>query len=708
MRRNELLKRRLKKGCSLAVILTLMSGTMTACGQETESPEASSSIELIEPLSASVSTEIADYRNIYVYDVLEGSIYPETIEYSFEEDVSFGEYMVFPGETVQKGTVLARADLSARNKQIRSLTETIDNLNVTHAENLALYQAKIKTLEETNSQLDPSVDYGRIMIQENLFSLEHLQSQMEGENRLYELDLDYYQSQLEKLQSKNAEDTLKSKGDGVVVSIGETLEQGTPVSSGNPVIAVATEGACYFRCYYQPEKTMAKYQEMYVVVNGIHYEAEYLPYEADEYNRLVAKGETVYSIFRLSDPDGTLETGDIGYAVLLTGRRDNTLSVPKEAIHRDEGGNYVNTLENGQVVKAYVETGLTDGIYTEIVSGLEQGTTVQLTEYRTYSEETAVLERGDFGDGYTGTGSFVYPDTELVSNDLEYGSVTMTELLVEKYQMVQKGDIIARIQVEEDPVALAEQELKLQRLREKLENVEDQLEQLDIIEVYDEYRNQRTSLNNTLGSLQRQIASAEEVLSRMQSDYATGTLRAPISGMVTRVTERKEGALLSSGEVLAAIASPDTVYLSVANAKRNLQYGHELTVTYTDENDQEQQVRGQVVTLTPEGLSRSLQVDSVYVKLEGDAAAVMAPVEAKQLSPYLSKVSYEVKSRDNVIENVVIVPLKAVTMTEDQTYVTVVNEDGTRTMRSFIAGGVSTAGYWVIEGLEEGMTVCLD
>ena len=60
MRRNELLKRRLKKGCSLAVILTLMSGTMTACGQETESPEASSSIELIEPLSS--ETGLMIYR----------------------------------------------------------------------------------------------------------------------------------------------------------------------------------------------------------------------------------------------------------------------------------------------------------------------------------------------------------------------------------------------------------------------------------------------------------------------------------------------------------------------------------------------------------------------------------------------------------------------------------------------------------------------
>ncbi len=696
-----------QKAISAALLLTLMSGILAGCGEETQQVSGTE-LELIEPLSASVSTEIADYRNIYVYDIVEGTVYPEITEYSFEEDVTFGEYLKFPGETVKSGTILARADLTDRNRRIKALQETIDNLNVTHSESVALCQARITTLEETNRQLDSSVDYGRVMIQENLFSIEHLQLELEGENALYELDLAYYQSQLNELKSKNAEDTLKASGDGVVVSVSENLEQGTWIGKGNAVIAVSSDGAKYFRCAYMPEKTISKYTQIYVVANGLHYEAEYQPYDSEEYNKLVAKGETVYTIFRLSDPQGTLEAGDKGVAVLMKDRRDNTLSVPQEAIHRDESGNYVNTLEGGQIVKAYVETGITDGVYTEIVSGLDYGKTIQLTEYRTFSEKTAVLERKDYGEPYAGTGSFVYPDVQLVTNDLEYGVVTMTELLVEKYQMVNKGDVIATIQVEKDPVALAEQELRLQRLQEKLADTRKELEKLDLIEVWDELRNQRTSLNNTIASLERQIASTEEVLNKMKKDYGTRSLKAPITGMVTRVTDRLDGALLSQGDMLAAIAAPETVYLSVANAKQNLQLGHHLTVVYQDGNGNEQEAYGEVVTVTPDGLARSLKADYVYVRLEGDAASVMAMGEADHLSPYLSKVSYNVKSSDNVVENVVIVPLKAVKVLEDRTYVTVVNEDGTRTMRSFIAGGFSTAGYWVVEGLEEGMTVCLD
>ena len=697
----------LGKGLAATLILTLVSGMLAGCG-EADRQESGERIELVEPISASVSTETADRRNLYVYDILEGAVYPEITEYSFKEDASFGEYYIFPGESVKSGTVLAKADLTDRNNRIASLQSRIDDLNVSYSESAALYRARIKTLEETNAHLDSTVDYGKIMIQENLFSIERLEIDLAAETAIYELDLEYYQSLLNDLKKENAEDTIRAAEDGIVVAIDEDLEKGTWIGGGTAVIAVAEDGDKYFRCTYLPEKTVAKYTEMYVVVNGLHYEAEYLPYDSDDYNRLTAKGESVYTIFRLADPEGTLKDGDTGIAVLLTGKRENVLAVPKESIHRDESGDYVNTVKDGQVVKAYVEIGLTDGVYTEILDGLQGGELIQLTEYRTYPEKTEVLERRDYGSSYSGNGSFVYPDVEQVTNDLEYGTVTLTEVLVEKYQTVQKGDVIATIQVESDPVALAEQELRLQRLQEKLADAQKELETLDLIEVYDQYRNQRTALNNTVASLQRQIDSAEKTLNRMKKDYGTKSLKAPISGMVTKVTERLAGAVLSSGETVAAIAAPETVYLNVPNAKNNLQYGHHLTVTYEDENGSEQQAFGEVVTVTPSGLSNSLKADYVYVRLEGDAAAVMAPVEAKHLSPYLSKVSYAVESSDKVIENVVIVPLKAVTVVNDLTYVTVVNEDGSRTMRSFIAGGYSTDGYWVVEGLEEGMTVCLD
>ena len=61
-----------------------------------------------------------------------------------------------------------------------------------------------------------------------------------------------------------------------------------------------------------------------------------------------------------------------------------------------------------------------------------------------------------------------------------------------------------------------------------------------------------------------------------------------------------------------------------------------------------------------------------------------------------------------VMDNVVVVPKKAVRSVGGKTYVDVVQADGSIVSTSFIAGGFDTSNYWVIEGIEEGMEVCLE
>ncbi len=58
---------------------------------------------------------------------------------------------------------------------------------------------------------------------------------------------------------------------------------------------------------------------------------------------------------------------------IATASRENVLSIPARAV-KENGGKYVEVLENGQVVKKNVETGLkADGGLVEIVSGLSVG-----------------------------------------------------------------------------------------------------------------------------------------------------------------------------------------------------------------------------------------------------------------------------------------------------------------------------------------------
>ena len=51
----------------------------------------------------------------------------------------------------------------------------------------------------------------------------------------------------------------------------------------------------------------------------------------------------------------------------------DALTVPNIALYADDEGDYVYLLDKGVVAKRYVECGASDGSYTAILSGLEDG-----------------------------------------------------------------------------------------------------------------------------------------------------------------------------------------------------------------------------------------------------------------------------------------------------------------------------------------------
>ena len=57
------------------------------------------------------------------------------------------------------------------------------------------------------------------------------------------------------------------------------------------------------------------------------------------------------------------------------------------------------------------------------------------------------------------------------------------------------------------------------------------------------------------------------------------------------------------------------------------------------------------------------------------------------------------------MENVLLVPARAVTIDNDITYVTIVKEDGSFLKKGFRAGGSNANYYWVMDGLEEGTVI---
>ena len=59
---------------------------------------------------------------------------------------------------------------------------------------------------------------------------------------------------------------------------------------------------------------------------------------------------------------------------------ENVLSIPSDAIKKDDVGRYVSVKKDGTNKQVYIKTGITDGVYTEVLSGVEAGDEILAVE----------------------------------------------------------------------------------------------------------------------------------------------------------------------------------------------------------------------------------------------------------------------------------------------------------------------------------------
>ncbi len=94
---------------------------------------------------------------------------------------------------------------------------------------------------------------------------------------------------------------------------------------------------------------------------------------------IVVGGVVLYKTkisFNVPDDSG-IKVGMSAIADIVIGETKDVVLVPKQAIEKNEkGGTQVGVMVNGKIQKKPVVTGMNDGIYTEILSGLSEGESV--------------------------------------------------------------------------------------------------------------------------------------------------------------------------------------------------------------------------------------------------------------------------------------------------------------------------------------------
>lgn len=725
----------MRDGRRIVCLILALAMALCGCGGEA-APNEKEEIALLDPVGDSSGWEAAARRNLYDADVYSATVYPYTEEYFFGTDMVFDGFGAYPGERVKKGGVLACGDGTALEEAIRKKEEQILQME----EEFQEYQKEteealeepareaerlrgmVENLLETEPEeflpaggasgdgsgesADPVKNPAYVQWKEFYdryegdyrilaHQVETTKAQLEQRTELYELDRGHALSQLERMRAELRKMTLTSSMEGTVVAVGP-WRNGGPVGERDKVAAVGDLEQKLLRCRYINKLTMAQAKETYAMVNGRRYEIVYEPMDAEEYARRSALKETIYSTFRLTEDSDDISVGDFAVITVINDMRENVLSVPESALHKEPGGSFVYVMKDGSSAAVSVETGMSDGVYREILGGIEEGDMVLASQVMTAGEGRADVERGDFHSRFSGSGYLTYPDVCKVRNDVFYGRTYFEKYAVTLYQHVEKGDVIAQIRVQPDQVELERNQVKLARLRERLAVLERQEA---------EEGGGDKSRSKAIAARKEEIAQVEELIAEMTEDYATVRIVAEKSGIIVSLSDYAPEDILGRDAEIAEIADEATCYVILENKNQLLQYGNPVKVSYADENGEAGIVDGRVASLSEGGLGSGLKSEYSLIALPPEAVGSMAAA-VKGDNGGMTRTVLQVEGNVRRMNGVLVVPREAVWESGGKTYV-LVEEEGGVVARSFIAGGYDAARYWVVEGLAEGMKLCL-
>ncbi len=757
---------------AMAATLAVSELSMAGCGKA-DPAEKEEHIVLEEPVGVAKTLINPEYRDMYKYEVVQGVICPSVSELSYDVNLQFDSFAKMPGELIKKGDAIVYGDTSGIDEQIKNLKEQIKNQETSHIEQAAElqktldkdkedYENKLKEYEfyssieeevkepfkqEDGSYVFPgqgdvskvskyyidqynfwSRQYGIYdsSYRYALMTYERDQINLEKEAALYELDHAYNLQRLSSLQKERAAKVLYTNVAGTVVSInaltgwtnrGASIRnKGSWVGKNQSMAAVADLSTKEIKCKSVTRGKINTAIDYYAIINGKRYEVEYVALSSEESQRIYKRDGVVYSTFTVKDPDDTVEYGDMGVVVIVQDKRKDVMCVPTDCITKDESGSYVYVYEDGKYVATYVKTGLKDGQYTEILSGLTLDQEIK-AEYKINSGGyTQQLERADAYADFTGMGVYFYPSTNDITNPVKHGTTYVTKVEVKKNQRVEKGDVLIRIRVVPDSIEIKRQERNIQRLNEQLEelvkdNNEDikkhQEEQL-LKPEYDRDKEPYEGRNaKSIKNLNSQIEDANKTLKEYKNDANTTAIKANRSGIVTSLFSRKEGDLISYNTQIASIADESSCFVLVQDENGQLSYGNVAEVVYEDRNGDPISVTGRVVTANAMSLSAALNGGFALVSLSADdMETLLKRTNSANNIGFYDLTVFTVTSNIRRMDNVLKVPRKAVTDYGGSCYVTVKEADGTLRSVSFISAGSDTNGYWVAEGLTEGMTIC--
>ena len=438
--------------------LLMSSILLSACGEVREVPE------LKEPL-----TEQASFRPVMRADVGNlkvkiGNVTPRPYVHFFERQTVLKEITCDVGQYVEKGQVLAVADIERLGEELTEIKADLDLLVAEHTYNEAIYELNQKILASQRQECLYRYD-------EDTAANYTTEIKKGEENHTYDTDLynymvDYYGREIAEIQKTISEGTVRAKHTGYVTYVKDTSKGST--AGANEAIVIVSD---YDDTYIEVPSVTAdvnefkKHEVKYALVNG-----EKIPIEEVEYTNqelVYANARKKYPAirYRLTE-QADLKLGDTVILCFMRNDNRNLLTVGYDSTNSDENGSYVYVKKpDGGMEKRYVEVGVTDDCTYEIKSGLQEGELVYYTQesvsparYEKYTVEpmtfTQTVQAGNLKKAETiNTAYFTPVKGKVISLPITPG------------KEVKKGEVLAVIDSGSGEAAIKEVENDIKHLQ---------------------------------------------------------------------------------------------------------------------------------------------------------------------------------------------------------------------------------------------------
>ena len=729
------LRKRLINCISILLILTMLIGcasvaettgdtTGDAATGDASADEilTDDDVELVEPEGSALSFVTAEVRELSVVTTYQGVVCPDTYEYSYESEQPFGNFNALPGESVSAGDTLFYGTVEGLDDSIEEIEEQnavllqeyndyvsdylidIAKAKKEEFEAASNYQNMLSSAPEEDSPYYAGWAKGAMPLESRVKQTRMAREKMEQayleRRELFELEYQYNETRIGRLNGEKEESGVQSSLDGVVVAANYVMA-GDIIPIGTNVIAVGDPENMEIKTEYVSKSTVNKASEIYAIIDGEHYEVVYENMEPEEYRRLKQKEDDVYTTFKLVDPEGKVRLGQYAVIVVVESVTENALCVPKDAVSKDDNGQYVYTYKDGDSVYTPVTTGRFDSAFIQILSGLNEGDKVVYDVPYDAGSKSVELNKGSVCTEFDVDGYLSYPTAEWMINPAKNGVCYLNELCVDRYEQITEGQTLAKIEVVSDTIEIERIQRKIQRQNERIADLNEQKKT-----TYN--KDELETLERAIRDRNRTIESLNRQLEKLAMYSGVFEIKAPYSGIVIDVSDIKAGSIINYKEKLLQIANDDSCYIIVEDNGGVLSYGDTAVVTCKDANGNSYDADGTVVSMNPFGLSKAMRIGYSLVKVSQEDMSIMTGSGGSDNSNgYWYRIRFTVTADAQKMNNVILIPKRDVYKTGNDTYVIVRDENGSTKLVRFIAGGSDNANYWVAYGdIEEGMTIC--